>query len=77
MNDGDGDGNGNGGVKTLDLRVTVDEANLILEGLGEMPFRRVYALVARLQRQAGRQLGEPALLPPPPAGDGEGIGDAT
>lgn len=38
------------------LKVTVEEANLILEGVGTLPFARVYELVAKLQRQAGEQL---------------------
>ena len=38
------------------MKVTVDEANLILEGLGNLPFVRVYALIAKIQEQAGRQI---------------------
>lgn len=41
----------------LELRVTVDEANLILEALGGMPFKQVYALVGKIQEQASHQLG--------------------
>jgi hypothetical protein len=40
----------------INLTVTVDEANLILEGLGNLPFSKVYALVGKIQDQAGRQL---------------------
>ncbi len=43
-------------MKEVDLKVTIDEANLIMEGLGQLPFARVYTLVAKLQDQAARQL---------------------
>jgi hypothetical protein len=44
-------------VRDLHLSVTVDEVNLILEGVGLLPFARVYALVAKVQQQAREQLG--------------------
>jgi len=43
-------------MSEIELKVTIDEANLILEGLGQMPFARVYGLVAKLQEQAAQQL---------------------
>ena len=43
-------------MKEVELKVTIDEANLILEGLGQLPFARVYTLVGKLQDQAARQL---------------------
>jgi len=43
-------------MNEIKMSVTVDEANLILEGLGQLPFARVYALVAKLQDQARGQL---------------------
>jgi hypothetical protein len=42
-------------MKEINFTVTVDEANLILRGIGLLPFAEVYQLVARLQQQAGRQ----------------------
>jgi len=52
-------------VKDLHLSVTVEEVNLILKGLGRLPFARVYALVAKLQQQAREQLdGKPAREEP-------------
>ena len=42
-------------MQEISLKVTIDEANLILEGLGNLPFARVYALIAKLQEQAGQQ----------------------
>ncbi len=44
----------------INLEVTVDEANLILEGLGHLPFAKVFAMVGKLQDQASRQLNGPA-----------------
>ena len=41
----------------LKLSLTIDETNLILEGLGNLPFVRVHQLVAKIQQQASSQLG--------------------
>ena len=49
-------------MSDLGFKVTVDEANLILEGLGHLPFARVYALVEKLQLQAKEQLQGPSRL---------------
>lgn len=46
----------NTGAKEISFTVTIDEANLILKGIGLLPFAEVYQLVAKLQHQAGRQL---------------------
>ncbi len=46
-------------MNEIELKVTTDEANLVLEALGNLPFVKVYALVAKLQSQAKEQL-EPA-----------------
>ncbi len=43
-------------MRDLELKVTIDEANLILEGLGNLPFAKVFALVAKIQEQAARQI---------------------
>jgi hypothetical protein len=43
-------------MRELEFRVTIDEANLILEGLGNLPFAKVYALVTKIQEQASRQV---------------------
>ncbi len=53
------------GMKTINMKeinftVTIDEANLILRGIGLLPFAEVYQLVAKLQQQAGQQLGREA-----------------
>lgn len=43
-------------LKPINLSVTIDEANLILRGIGQLPFAEVYQLVAKVQHQASQQL---------------------
>jgi hypothetical protein len=52
------------GETTLTLELSVDDINLILEALGERPFKSVYGLVSRLQSQAQSQL-QPEAPPAP------------
>ncbi len=47
-------------MEELTLNVNVEEANLILEGLGTLPFAKVYQLVANIQQQASEQVGNGA-----------------
>lgn len=57
-------------MKEINLTVTIDEANLILEGIGHLPFAKVFQLVSKIQEQARRQIGADAAAagaPPPPA----------
>ncbi len=56
-------------MSDLGFKVTVDEANLILEGLGYLPFAKVYALVEKLQLQAKEQLQAPSRSESSPAAD--------
>jgi hypothetical protein len=53
----------------IQLRLTIDELNLVLEGIGNLPFARVFALVGKIQAQAGEQLQAraPAAGPATPA----------
>lgn len=41
---------------TIHLDLSIAEVNLILEALGDQPFKTVYGLVSRLQSQAQSQL---------------------
>lgn len=43
-------------MKEIDLQVSVDEVNLILEALGNLPFVKVYALIGKIQQQANQQI---------------------
>nr|VFK36495.1 MAG: hypothetical protein BECKSD772F_GA0070984_100230 [Candidatus Kentron sp. SD]VFK39177.1 MAG: hypothetical protein BECKSD772E_GA0070983_100230 [Candidatus Kentron sp. SD]VFK77815.1 MAG: hypothetical protein BECKSD772D_GA0070982_100229 [Candidatus Kentron sp. SD] len=44
-------------MNEIKLEITTEEANVILEALGNMPFAKVYALVGKIQEQARMQLG--------------------
>jgi hypothetical protein len=64
---------GQAGMREINFTVTMDEANMILEGIGLLPFAKVYQLVSKLQEQARRQLdGDAASTgarpPAPPLG---------
>lgn len=54
MDDPTGPGAG-GGLRELTLRLSIAEANLILEALGGLPYVRVFELVGKIQRQATEQ----------------------
>jgi hypothetical protein len=43
-------------MKNLTLRVSLDEANLIMKALGELPFKDVYELIGKINDQANSQL---------------------
>jgi hypothetical protein len=43
-------------MQEIELKLTVEETNVILEGLGNLPFARVYTLVTKIQSQAGEQI---------------------
>ncbi|MEM7106097.1 MAG: hypothetical protein AAF502_23395 [Bacteroidota bacterium] len=42
----------------LTIKLTVEELNLILQGLSEMPFKTVYDLIGKLNAQANDQLAK-------------------
>jgi hypothetical protein len=60
---------------TIHLELSLDEINLILEGLGELPFRRVFQLIGRIQGGARAQIQEADIQPF--AGNGDAVADAT
>ncbi len=41
----------------INLQLAAEEVNLLLEGLGSMPFVKVYNLIGKIQQQASGQLG--------------------
>ncbi|MEZ4382393.1 MAG: hypothetical protein R3A79_13665 [Nannocystaceae bacterium] len=43
-------------ITMINLNITIDQTNLILEALGQQPFVKVYELIASIQAQAKRQL---------------------
>lgn len=49
-------------MKNINLQLTIDETNLVLEALGNLPFSRVFTLVAKIQAQASEQLNSDGQL---------------
>lgn len=45
-------------MKEIQLTLTVEETNLILEALGQMPFVKVYQTIGNIQQQSNQQLQE-------------------
>lgn len=48
-------------MNEIKLTITIDEANLVLEALGNQPFVKVFELIGKIQKQAGQQLAENGL----------------
>ena len=44
----------------IELRLSAEEINLILESLGQQPFVKVYSLIGKIQSQASAQLSASA-----------------
>lgn len=42
-------------MKEVDLKLTVEEANILLNALGNMPYGQVYQLIAKIHEQASAQ----------------------
>lgn len=52
--------------KPIQIELDIDDANLILEALGQLPFVRVFQLIGRIQQAAQQQIqhaAEPADKP--------------
>jgi hypothetical protein len=43
-------------MDAITIHISLEEANLILESLGNLPFVKVYALIGKIQEQARQQL---------------------
>jgi hypothetical protein len=43
-------------MDTITLHLSIEDTNLILESLGNLPFVKVYALISTIQEQARQQL---------------------
>ena len=55
-------------MQEINLKLAVDDVNTILEGVGGLPFARVYLLVGKIQEQAAEQL-RAGQGPPPERAD--------
>ncbi len=51
----------------LVLKISIEEANIILEGLGELPFKKSFAMVNKIQQTAAAQLGSNSYIAEEPA----------
>lgn len=49
-------------MQNITLTVSLEEANLILEALGNLPFARVYGLINKMQAQAQAQIEPPVIV---------------
>jgi len=45
-------------MEEINLRLSLDEVNQLLDALGEKPYKQVYQLVRKIQAQAEAQLHE-------------------
>ena len=45
-------------MKELEIRLSIDEINMILSALGQMPYIKVYTLMQEIQQQASAQIQE-------------------
>jgi hypothetical protein len=43
-------------MQELTFTLTIDDANKILEGLGNLPFKDIHELISKIQAQAATQL---------------------
>lgn len=43
-------------MEELNLKLTIDEINTVLESLGDQPYVKVYQLVSKIQKQSQEQL---------------------
>jgi hypothetical protein len=58
-------------MKNIQLDLTVEDTNLILEALGALPFAQVYTLIGRIQERARKQLEDQAATQRPTGADRE------
>ncbi len=52
-------------MKQIQLTLSLEEANLILQALGEMPFKQVFTLINKIQGEASQQLEGGQASPAP------------
>ena len=45
-------------METINLKLSVEETNKILQSLGSLPFLQVHQLIHKIQFQAGEQLND-------------------
>ena len=40
----------------MKINLSLDETNIVLNALGDLPYKQVFQLIQKIQQQAGRQL---------------------
>ena len=50
-------------MNNIQLSLSLEEANMILEALGSQPYVRVHQLVNKIQQQAQAQLQQKPIIP--------------
>lgn len=53
----------------MKLELTINEINLIMSALGNVPYAQVYELIEKIRSQAQAQLADNSAQPTEPAGD--------
>ena len=60
--------NKNKKMKELTLKLTLDQTNKVLEGLGQLPYMQVYEVIQTINMQANEQLNAEQAAAAAPAG---------
>ena len=60
-------------MQKISLTLTIEETNLLLEALGNLPFARVFALIGKIQEQARLQLSDETPAPGTNASDSQSL----
>ena len=55
----------------IQLDLSIEDTNLILEALGSLPFAQVYVLIGRIQERARKQIADHDAGPRPAGADRE------
>jgi hypothetical protein len=58
-------------MNNIQLDLTIEDTNLILEALGALPFAQVYTLIGRIQERARKQIEDQAPTQRPAGADRE------
>lgn len=58
-------------MPSIQLNLTLEETNTVLEALGQMPYARVYLLIQKIQQQATVRLQEEHQIPEPSMQNGK------
>jgi hypothetical protein len=57
---------GTNNMQKIKLELTIDETNLVLQALGNMPYQQVFQIINEIQQQASQQLNQADQHPSAP-----------